>query len=266
MLYFVKILDLHFLGVALIYRPEKMTKNIILMKVYYNYHILASFTLIIRQLTRKFLPLLAILFLTYSEFGQAGKSPELSCWDRKKISDKIISYINQLDRQVIEFEHIEQDTRHQGAILLNRDKGLIINYYPPYPFYIQIAKKTGTLFVYDFEMKESFFENAANSYLDFFFRPETILSDINKISQDSNYYFFEYNDESSGSVINFAFNKSPLKLSYINIIHEQGKSQIAINDIKTANFGSSGIFKIHNPKIFGAPKQYKREDILKFLR
>ncbi len=209
----------------------------------------------------------ALVFM-FSLAGQSlaeQKESGLSLPEKKSISEELIGYMNSMSTQIIEFTHIETTETHKGAILLDRNRGMIINYYPPYPFYIQISSKTGTLFVYDFDMKEHFFEDVSESYLNFFFKPEQIISDFEKISQDNKYYYINYTDEASGSTIIFAFEKKPIKLSYINIVNEQGKMQLAINNIKSVNFKDNNIFKIHNPKIFGPPKIYKQKDITRFI-
>ncbi len=201
--------------------------------------------------------LIASLYLCSNAFGKQN-------YDEQNIK-QFKAYLNEIKSVAVDFtQHDTSGNISAGKLLINKPYKFRCNYYPPFPLVI-IGNKN-YVSVYDYEMEhvsriktqENIFNFLLVDNLDL--EKHFIIKSSSKKGDKLIVTLYHKASERSSIV---QFNSVTGKIESLAIIENDSAITINFSNLeKVANFDSS-LFEFKNPKLFGPPARYGKEEIKK---
>lgn len=212
----------------------------------------------------------AIIFICLSFYATIAYSNG-SC-DKNHIT-QIEEYLNNYDKVIIPFTQSStkklNEAQANGVLLIEKPSKFRVNYDKPHPLVITGGKNFVS--IYDFDLEELSRVDSADNLFKFLLElnvnlQNSIIIESCKLANSDIELFVKHKQtEQKAKII---FNQNPIKLKEM-IIPDDGndiaKSSVRIafsKEIRASNFDKA-LFLIRDVKLYGAPKRYSSEEIIK---
>ncbi|MDX2050668.1 MAG: outer-membrane lipoprotein carrier protein LolA [Rickettsiaceae bacterium] len=188
-----------------------------------------------------------------------------------RIIDKLNNYLLSLDNVAIKFTQEEaRGKKYSGIILISKPDNFRANYDPPYPLVIVSNKNFIT--IYDYELEELSRLDAKDNIFKFL---------MNSSKKDNKLVITSCNDLGSQAEIHVLHTETDqkAKISYdkvadvllgFELANEAGEFDYSSIKVKFHHFIRTkklhaSLFSIKNPKVYGPPKRYTNDNLLKLI-
>ena len=178
--------------------------------------------------------------------------------------------ISKMDSYVAYFtqKEIDKDETY-GAIIFKKNVGIRFNYFEPHPILLTITKKN--VYLYDYEMENLSIVKASESPIYFLLKQDLDFDKnlrVTKATKDKNFYYIDLFHIDTETTVSIVYNYSENQIKSIDVL-DHNKKNISIifeKTIKIDNINTkidNEIFKVKNPKIYGKPKRFDKNEIEK---
>ncbi|MDX1924163.1 MAG: outer-membrane lipoprotein carrier protein LolA [Rickettsiaceae bacterium] len=185
---------------------------------------------------------------------------------------QIESYLKSISSHAITFEQIESDqTLHTGVLLIKKPDIFRANYDSPHPLVIVGSKNFVSL--YDYELDELSRVEAKDNIFKFLLEKDLSIQkniNIQTCQEDKQFLALTLSHAQTQQIAKVIFKKSPFALHEL-VTPEDGvnfeKNVIIIRFGKVYNMSKylPELFTLKNPKVYGPPKRYKSDQIIKMI-
>lgn len=182
--------------------------------------------------------------------------------------------ISKIDSYVAYFkqEEISKNEEFFGAVIFKKNVGIRFNYFEPHQLLLTITKKN--VYLYDYEMENLSIVNASESPIYFLLKHDNNRGvnfgenlKIIKATKDSSFYYIDLFHLDTEAIVKVVFNYLENQIQSIDILDSQKQSikitfeKIIKIDDSAAKKIDNEIFRIKNPKIYGKPHRFTRNDL-----
>jgi outer membrane lipoprotein-sorting protein len=186
------------------------------------------------------------------------------------VSNDFKNRISKMDSYVAYFVQKELDKDETyGAVIFKKNVGIRFNYFEPHPILLTITKKN--VYLYDYEMENLSIVKASESPIYFLLKQDIDFDErlrIIKATKDKNFYYIDLFHVDTETIVSIVYDYVENQISSIDVL-DHNKQNIGIIFEKTIKIDNANtkidneIFKIKNPKIYGKPKRFDKNEIEK---